>query len=196
MEQIQDGTGKGYLAKVDTENRLLTSSITSAREEHASESGFSYNINTGVITLTNATITPVLYIKNNEEYDLIITSLIYQTGASANASGTTILVDVQRNPTTISFSTAVEMNINRNFGSSRTLSVTAYKGATGATMSGGTKAFESILAVTTQRIAIATGAITLPRGSSIGINFTAATGNTSQAVEFAVACFLNNLTGE
>jgi hypothetical protein len=84
------------------------------------------------------------------------------------------------------------MNINRNFGSSRALSANAYKGATGNTMTDGTKAFESILATATQRVAVSVGAITLPRGSSIGIRITPSTGNTSMAVEFAVACFLNN----
>jgi hypothetical protein len=65
-ETIQDGTGKGYTAKVDSENRLEVTSVSTQAEESASSKGFSYNINTGIITLTNATKTPVLYIKNNE----------------------------------------------------------------------------------------------------------------------------------
>jgi hypothetical protein len=192
MEQIQDGTGKGYTAKVNSDNQLEVTSVSTQAEESASGKGFSYNINTGIITLTNATKTPVLYIKNNEGYDLVIGTLIYQTGASTGGSGN-ILVDVFRNPTLgtiVSNASAVEMNINRNFGSSRALAVNAYKGATGNTMTDGTKAFESILATATQRIAVSTGAIIIPKGSSIGINITPPTGNTSMAVEFAVACYL------
>jgi len=192
MEQIQDGTGKGYTAKVDRENKLEVTSVSTPVEEAESLKGFSYNINTGIITLTNATKTPVLYIKNNEDYDLIIGTLIYQTGASTGGSGN-ILVDIVRNPTAgtiVSNATAVEMNINRNFGSSRNLAVNAYKGATGNTMTDGAKAFESILATATQRIAVSTGAIIMPKGSSIGINITPPTGNTTMQVEFALACYI------
>jgi len=192
MEIIQDGTGRGYTAKVNSENQLNVASISTPAEENASTHGLSYNINTGIITLTNTTKTPVLYIKNNEDLDLVIGSLIYQTGASTGGSGN-ILVEVVRNPTAgtiVSNAVAVEMNINRNFGSSRALSVNAYKGATGNTLTDGTKAFESILATATQRIAVATGAIIIPKGASIAIQITPSTGNTSMAVEFAVACYL------
>jgi len=192
MEQIQDGTGKGYLAKVDNENRLFTQSVTTSSQEHASELGLAYNINTGIITLTNATKTPVLYLKNNEDYELVIDTVLYMTGASTGGSGN-ILVEIVRNPTAgtiISGASAVEMNANRNFGSSRSLSVNAYKGATGSTLTDGTKFIESILATATQRVAVSVGAIIIPKGSSMAIQITPPTGNTSMATEWAISCYL------
>ena len=195
MEQIQDGTGRGYAAKVNSENRLLTQTVNLIAEENASLAGLAYNINTGIVTLTNgATKNAIMYVKNNEDHDMIIAQLIYQTGASAGGSGN-VLVDVIRNPTTgtiISGASAVEISANRNFGSSRVLAVTAYKGTTGSTITDGTKFFETIMSTATQRIGIDARGIILPKGSSIGINITTPTGNTSMAVEFVVACYLSN----
>jgi hypothetical protein len=199
MEQLQDATGQGYGAKVDIDNRLHVDSISTDRESYSSQSGFSFNVNTGLITLTNAaTKNAVMYLVNNEDYPLVITNLFYQTGTSTGGSGN-IIVDVLRNPTTgtiVSGASAVEININRNFGSSRTLAVTAYKGATGNTFTNGTKALESILPTSVQRVAVSAGAITLPKGSSIGVNITTPTGNTSMAVEFAIACYLETEEGQ
>jgi hypothetical protein len=192
MEQFQDATGKGYGAKVDSNNRLSVESISTPSEERASYDGFAYSVNTGIITLTNTTKTPVLYLKNNEDDDLMIGSLIYQTGASTGGSGN-ILVEVIRNPTMgtiVSNATAVEMSVNRNFGSSRVLSANAYKGVTGNTMTDGTKAFESILATATQRIVVSPVDIVLQKGSSIGISITPPAGNTSMATEFVISCYL------
>jgi hypothetical protein len=192
MEQIQDGTGSGNLAKVGSDNRLYTSTVNTESEEYASENGLAYNLNTGIITLTNATKTPVFYLKNNEDYDLIIGTLFYMTGASTGGSGN-VLVEVIRNPTAgtiVSNATPVEMNVNRNFGSSRSLSVSAYKGATGNTLTDGAKFIESILSTATQRVPVSVGAVVIPKGSSIAIQITPSTGNTSMAVEFGVSCYL------
>ncbi len=198
-EIIQDGTGKSYAAKVDVDGRLHVDSINTNREEYNSQAGFSFNLNTGRITLTNgATENGVMYVKNNENFPLVITNLFYQTGASTSGTGN-IYVSVIRNPTTgtlISGATAGEINVNRNFGSSRTLDVTFYKGTTGSTITDGVIALESILATTTQRIAVSAGAITLPKGSSIGIKFTTPTSNTSMVVEFAMSCYLETEEGQ
>ena len=198
-EIIQDGTGKSYGAKVDIDGRLHVDSIGTDRESYSSQAGYSFNLNTGIITLTNAaTKNAVMYVKNNEASPLVITNLFYQTGASTGGSGN-ILIDVLRNPSTgtiVSGATAVEINVNRNFGSSRTLDVTAYKGATGLTFTNGEKALESILATAVQRVAVSAGSITLPKGATIGINITTPTGNTSMAVEFAIACYLEVEEGQ
>lgn len=199
METIGDATGKSYGAKVDIEGRLSVDSINTDRESYSSQKGYSFNLNTGLITLTNgATDNAVMYVKNNEDFPLVITNLFFQTGVSTAGTGN-IIVSIYRNPTTgtiVSGATVVEINANRNFGSSRALNVTAYKGATGLTFTDGKKALESILATTTQRIALSAGAITLPKGSSIGIQFKTPTSNTSMAVEFAIACYLEVEEGQ
>ncbi len=198
-EIIQDGTGKSYAAKVDVDGRLHVDSIGTDREAYSSQLGNSFNLNTGRITLTNgATENGVMYVKNNENSPLVLTNFFYQTGVSTGGTGN-IYVSIIRNPTTgtlISGATAGEINVNRNFGSSRTLDVTFYKGATGTTITDGAIALESILATTTQRIAVSAGAITLPKGASVGVKFTTPTSNTSMVVEFAIACYLETEEGQ
>lgn len=198
-EIIQDGRGSGNSMKVDSVGRAHVDSIGTDREGYSSQLGVAYSINTGLITLTNAaTKNAVMYVKNNEDYPLIITNLFYQTGASTGGSGN-IIVDVVRNPTTgtiVSGATNCEIVLNKNFGSSRSLDALTYKGATGLTITDGTKAIESILGTITQRIVVSANAITLPKGSSIGINLTTPTGNTSMAVEFAMACYLEIEEGQ
>jgi hypothetical protein len=198
-EIIQDGTGKSYGAKVDIDGRLHVDSIGTDREAYSSQLGNSFNLNTGRITLTNAaTDNAVMYVKNNESSPLVLSNFFYQTGASTGGSGN-IYVSVIRNPTTgtiVSGATAGDINVNRNFGSSKALDVTFYKGATGTTFTDGQVALESILPTSTQRIAVSAGSITLPKGSSVGIRFTTPTGNTSMIVEFAIACYLETEEGQ
>ena len=193
MEQIQDGTGKGYSMKIDEYGNAHVDAITTDRESYSSQKGESFNINTGLITLTNAaTNNGVLYLKNNEKSPLIITGLFYNIGTSTGGAGD-IIISIYRNPTTgtlISGASAVEMNGNRNFGSSLTLDILAYKGATGTTITDGSKIIESILGTTVQRVAVSAGSITLPKGSSIAIQIKTPTSNTSMAVSFAIACYL------
>lgn len=180
-------------AAVDSSNRLKTAGTTETQSEHSCELGLRYNINTGDITLTSAAKTTVLYIKNNEDDDLVIESFIYNLGATTGGTGD-VKVDIYRNPTAggiITNANAVSINQNLNFGSNNTLTVNAYKGATGETVvSGGNDAVSSRLATNTGRYVITLGSVILPKGSSIAINYTPPSSNTSQICQFAASCFL------
>lgn len=196
---IEDGTGQGYLAEVDSLNRLRTFSITEPDVDAASEEGNSYNFNTGIINLTSANKSAVFYIKNNGDDSLVIPTLFYLIGNSTGGSGD-VIVTVLRNPTAgtiISNATAMEMNgVNRNFGSSKSLTVDSYKGQEGTTFTDGDKVIESILNQTPTRAAISVGAIVLPKGTSIGIDITPAAGNTSVDVEFAAASYVRSTVND
>ena len=75
-EIILDGTGQGNWAKVNDNNRLYTDAITTSESFQASKLGNSYNINTGIIDLTDANETPLIYVKNNEDQDLHILTIV------------------------------------------------------------------------------------------------------------------------
>lgn len=140
-ETIKDGRGDGYQSRVTPNHQLRTVSVTLTEVQDASAKGNSYNINTGLIGLTSTTESGVLYLKNEEapingESDIVIDAIaigIDSLGTTAGMSHITLV----RNPTSVSFSTAVDMNQNRNFGSSNSLDSTVYKGAEGATVTGG-----------------------------------------------------------
>lgn len=199
MSIIQDGAGKGYSAKVDSSQRLHVDSVTFGRSEIEVELGNGYNINTGVLNLTTAGKSAVLYFKNNEVDPIVITNLFYLIGNSTGGSGD-VLITVLRNPTTgtiVSDATNAEMaGVNRNFGSSQTLSANIYKGGEGKTFTNGDKIIETILNQSPRREILSVGDIVLPQGTSIGFDITPAAGNTSLDVEFAMSVFLDTLAEE
>ena len=191
---ILDGTGKGNEAGVDDRNRMLVAALTETESNNATTQGIKYNINTGDITLTNAVKTSVLYIKNDDNRDLVIDALIYNLGSS-NSGSLDCVIDVVRNPTAGDIITNANdvaigpnENANLNFGSSNTLEAMMYKGATGETaLSGGGVVITTRNPSPSGRIFISPGGgFILPKGTSLGIDFTPSTGNTSQTVQFAL----------
>ncbi len=204
MSVIDDGTGTGKKAKVDSTNRLQTSAVTEPIADHAAESGVKFNINTGDITVTNATKTTMLYIKNTGSDEIVISALIYNLGTTASGSGD-VKIDVIRNPTTgdiIDNTNDVEAGngteANQNFGSNLVLNADIYKGATGETLVNGSTSVSTRSASATGRIVVTLGSIVIPKGSSIAVNYTPPTSNTSQIVQFAAACYVRtaSATGE
>jgi len=191
--RIQDATGQGPGAKVGATNRLYTFAIAENFEEFSNKEGDAYNINTGTITLTDAVDTPILYLKNNEDKDLIVTALAIGAGPSTGAAtDANAVITVVRNPTAgtiVSGATAVDMNQNRNFGSSKTLTADAYKGATGNTMTDGDDIIQLYQSENSRLFA--TLNIIIPKSKSVGIKFDPAASNTSQDVYAAVICHLD-----
>lgn len=186
-------------AKVSKNQRLEVEAINLVEKDRAAIVGWKFNINTGDITLTNATKTSVLYVKNTDEYDLSLNAFIYNLGATTSGSGDAN-IDAIRNPTAgdiITNANNVEIGAgveaNQNFGSTNTLTGLFYKGATGETaLSGGNKTIATRSASSTGRIFLDLGNLILPKGTSIGFNYTPPAGNTSQTVQFAIACHLRH----
>ena len=193
MAQIEDGSGSSYLAKVDSKKRLYTKSVSIGENLEATKTGDSFNINTGVITLTDSVDTPVAYLKNNETKSLHIVAIAIGLGPSTGGSGGIPKVTVIRNPTTgtiiSSTPTAVDISSNRNYGSAKALdSVLAYKGATGDTMTDGDD--HLIIFQSAGSRLFATIDELLPTGSSIGVKVDPQPSNTSMDVYCAFICHL------
>jgi hypothetical protein len=185
--KLKDGTGTGEMAKVNGDNRLYTQAVTTTENDDANKKGVAYNINTGVITLTDSADTAVLYLKNEEEKTLHITAIAIGLGPSTGGSGGIPKITVVRNPTSASFSTDVDIKSNRNYGSQNTLTdVTAYKGATGATLTGGEDHLV-FFQTSNGRLFAAIDEI-LPKGSTIGVKIDPQPSNTSQDVYVALIC--------
>lgn len=193
-ETLRDGTGSGSLAKVNANNRLYVNSVSTSEDKKATEDGDSYNLNTGAITLTNAADTPVFYLKNNETQDLHITAFAIGLGTSDGTATDEVRITVIRNPTAgtiINSPTNVDINSNRNFGSSNTLTADVYKGATGDTMTDGTDHL-LIFSPDFTRAFITIDEI-LPTGASIGVKIRPPASNTSMDCYLAVICHLENV---
>ena len=192
---IEDGGGTGKKAKVVFDNRLSTHAITEDVATHANENGDAYNINTKNITLTDDADTPVLYFKNNENREIIITALAFGVKTSTGGSSSDLPeVTVVRNPTggTIISSTPTDLSIrsNRNYGSTNSINDSlGYVGATGDTMTGGEDHLFIYLGAS-GRSFISIAEI-LPSGSSIGVKIKPQANNTSQVLYCALICHLH-----
>jgi len=195
-DSIHGDSGKGiYEVGVTTAKQLKTFSETTSEQTQANLIGNAYNINTGEVTLTDAVQTPILYFKNNETQDLLVTALAIGFQNSTGGAATDApIITVIRNPTTgtiVSGATDVDINSNRNYGSSNTLSLSdAYKGATGDTMTDGT---EHLLIYQTDlgRVFAAIDEV-IPKGTSIGVKITPQDSNTSLTCYVALICHLIN----
>ena len=185
---IEDGTGDGFQAKVNSRKQILAEAVSSTIVEDASANGNSYNVNTGTITLTSDSKSAILYLKNNGDNDLTISQIGYLFCNSTNGAGDAS-AEVIKNPkagTLISTATVVDINQNKNFGSSSTITVDAYKGAEASTITDGDLSYLSLFKAL-GAYTINTGSIVLPKGSSIGINVTPQAGNTSMSIQ----CFFS-----
>jgi hypothetical protein len=181
---IENGVGDGTKAGVNKNNQLQTFSVTEDEAQSAAQKGNAYNINTGSIAFSanSTTRTSLLYFKNDEDTDFVITAIALGLGTRTATISDAANVFLVRNPTAgdIIDSTPanVDINSNNNFGSNKTLKSTslAYKGADGdgATTGGSDHA---LLYMTDGRL-FATLNIDMPKGSSIAIEFD---GNTSGA---------------
>lgn len=192
-DTIRDGGSGTTLAKVNANGRLYTDAISASESYAATKDGRSYNVNSGSITLTDAADTPLIYLKNNETQDLHITAIAVGVGPSTGGSGGIPKITVVRNPKTgtiVDNATAVDVNSNRNYGSSDALTVDAYKGATGNTMTDGED--HILFFQTSNGRLFATIDENLPKGSSIGIKFDPQASNTSQEVYAAIICHLED----
>lgn len=186
--QIKNGSN-GNVATVDEQGRVHAFSISETLQEEASVKGDSYNINTGSMAFSNDLEAGVLYLKNNGDRNIVVVSIGLLMGNSTAGTGDALLT-VLRNPTTgtvVSDQIAPAINVNKNFGSSKTLPADVYKGGQGKTFTDGTDAYYSLLPGAARSYAISTGGIQLPKGSSVGIKLTPPTGNTSMNAQVFLA---------
>lgn len=193
MNQIEDGTGKGYRVRVDQDNRIRARAVSITEQaDHANE-GKAYNFNTGELTLTSANESAVMYIKNTGDTSFIITRLIVGLGPSTGGASTSIpIIKIIRNPTTgtiISDATDVDINSNRDFSSTNIFSGSVFKGGEGKTITNGT---DHILSYQTDngRLALDISEV-LPKGTSLGVSITPQASNTSMTCYAAAVGYIN-----
>lgn len=126
--QIQDGSGKGYWTKVDSYNRIHTYS-TGLKEisDVSSRSENAYSITTDVITFNSTNEHPWLYMRNDSDLYLYISSVIYSYNGGDTNHDRVMIKRVYRDvpePTDRYSNDCNQSNLN--MGSNNTASLTTY----------------------------------------------------------------------
>ncbi len=176
---------------IDSDGKAEARCVTETEAQWAAEKGDAYNLNTGTVGLTSSTESGVMYVLNNEDKVLIVEQIIVGVGTAGTTTDVTTATIV-RNPTSVSFSAAVDMNQNRNFGSSNTLDsgTLVYKGAEAATITGGDDIIQFYVNPGTRLAAPIN--LELQKGNSIAIKVDTNTSSGTTNIYVALICHLKD----
>lgn len=189
MNQIKDGAGTGYLARVDDTNRLFTRAVAESPAHEAVLSGDHYLFSSGVVNLTSTSKSSVIYFQNNETQDLFIDRIILTSDHSVDGVHDHCIFSGTKNPTGMTGGIGSEVVlVNANFGTTNLLSNTSERGQEAATTDGGSPIFSAYFpngdtTFIEQRLLLQTG-------NSIAFEITPPIGNTSFDVAVGVNCHL------
>lgn len=123
---IKDGTGRGYLAKVDSSQRLRVQSVNRVEYENQSIAGAAFNVNTLLTSVSSTAETPLLILTNNESADIILQAWFVGTDTVGSVGANLGLIRAYFEVTGFSGGTSVPV-INRRSGASRSWQLEALK---------------------------------------------------------------------
>jgi hypothetical protein len=171
---IQDGTGKGYFAQVDSSNRLGVRGTTETNYQEQSRAGDAFNVNTQLVSFasTGTTETPLLYLVNGESRDVELVNWFLAIGLSAGTFSENPLFRVYGNPSGVSGGVSIPAT-NRRIGSPRSFSFTARRQDSGTPLTwtpSGTPVLYQTLTQSTR--AVAEVNLHLAPSSSVIVTFT------------------------
>lgn len=189
--QIQDGTGSNRKARVNENNRLFTESTVRSEREEEALLGEAYIVGSGFVTLTGTSTSAVLYFKNNEDFNLVISRFLIGVKKSSGGTENFVTGIIYQNPTSMVSGTGNPLIINNvNFGSSNTVDSDSEIGQTGALLAGGSAYLATV--APTENLTSEAASTILPKGSSIGVFITPPSGNIS--IEVSIGINLHKLT--
>jgi len=182
MAVIEDGAGRGFTARVNSENRLYTFADSVPSGAVAASRGKMWGISTGDLTFTNDGTSAIAWLRYSGLEKLVVSRFTFTTGASDGAGNTSY--KFIKNPTTgtIVDNAIVANTTNRNFsGTSSSLAGVQYSGAQGYTFTNGDEIADlnresaGVFILDTNETPYI-----LENGNSFGITVTPPAGNTSQ----------------
>ena len=189
-DQILDGGGKGYKARINSDSQLVTRATAVEQRLQSAVDRLYYEATTGQITLANATETGIIYLKNSNTSGkvIIIDRVFWDVWTSTNGSGADGILRYYINPT---YTGGTDITpVNTNFASSVDAAGTFLKSLTTIA---GTVWWTGYLTDKTS-IALEEGRIVIPEGKSFAISVAAPTGNTSMKVSINIAFYYLDIT--
>jgi len=188
MALIKDGSGKGFVARVNSDLQLVTrATAVEQRLVSALDENY-YEATTGQITLANATETGIIYLKNSDtEKVLVIDRVFYDLWASTAGADDAVLRYYKT--VTITGGTDITPN-NTNFSSANSAIGTFKKSLTSFS---GTEWWTAYI-VESSSNALEEGRIILNKNDTFAITVAAGTGNTDMKVSVNVAFYYFDAT--
>lgn len=126
MDMLKDGTGKGFLAKVNRYNRLSVDSVNITEEQFVSytdrEAYFANTAQTADVLAITATGGPVLHISNLSTTNMLFINKIIVTNSVAG----TVFKWLRNTVVGTIGNNNVMVPVNANFSSSNTANATCY----------------------------------------------------------------------
>jgi len=184
MTFVLKSGSSGNTAEVDDSNRVQAFSTSQTDSTARAINGDSFNINTETVTLTTATASALLYVRNDDTVDWIVPRVFYNAETSTGGTGGW-LAEILANPTdgTLIDSGTTITPHNFNFGSPKVLSATTLKGVEGSTVVGDDVRISTIIPASGTRVLIGFDSVVLATGSSLCIRITPPTDNTSMDIQ-------------
>ena len=191
---IQDGTGTGSRAKVNSSNRLTVDSIETTAESLASGSGDSFNVSNDIVEITSDTETALIHIQNTNSEDWVVTRVYFHFGGSTGGVGSGEFCMIQNATTgTLISGGATVSPVNANFGSAKLLVGEFLQGTNGSTVTNGTEFVRTIVPNFTSRNIIPFDSVVIPPGASLSLQVKPPAGNTSLKVQLGVNFFRRDI---
>ena len=181
---IKDGTGKGYLATVNSDNQLVTRATAVEQRLHSAVDSNYFEATTGVVNLANANELDILYIKYTGSKVLVVDRVFYDTWASTGGTANTGILKYYHTITSVTGGSDATVT-NTKFGSTVSLSATVTKSTT---FTGGS-VWWSALFTAGVSAALEEGRIVLTPNDTFGISVTADDSNSSMDVNLNVAMY-------
>lgn len=126
---IQDGTGKGYLLRVDSSNRARVYAVSDSAYDNATGGGKGFNVNTQNLTPASSSETPVFALTNDGTKDIICEAWFFGVGGPQSgtaAANTPATIAVYPNAVAVTGGVDVPV-VNRRANDATTLPLTAKK---------------------------------------------------------------------
>lgn len=183
--KIKDGTGEGNYARVDATQKLSVRAISETFQNEAGLEGNAFLLSTGFVNLTSANPSAVLYFKNNDIVDLLITRFLVSARNSTGGSENHCTVILYKNPIGIGSGSGIDMNVNNiNFGSFNSLTNESEIGQEAATMTNGSSFGGFVIPL--EQLTSEESSIVLKKGNSIGAVVIPPSGNTSFTIGIGI----------
>jgi len=183
--QIRDGKGRGFLAKVNSDQQLITrATAVDQRLASAADQNY-YEATTAKVTLANANETGIIYIKNENQQglDIVVDRVFFDMWTSTAGTGADGTLRYYINPTVTGGTDIVPAN---TFFASSTAAVGTFKKSL-TTMTG--TAWWTGYITDKTAVEINEGRIVIPNGKSFGISVAAPTGNTNMDISINIAFY-------